>query len=234
MTSSIRRRARVLALVGLSALMAVLLFSTRVYAQGFNAAGTPNTAFTFGGGGLGDETIAYTAPSGFLGTGTYGVVFDNCQDGKFDAGVDQFFYPAFQVVIPSGPTPILPNAAIAAVKLQAHDMANVWTLIKTGEDIQEFMEQVMSALECFASGPFACAVSTAIDEGMDYVKAQALAALGLRDPSELRKATELDIIAHYGGIAADPPDPNYQQVTPLGPVAHLQDPSDDPIIQRLN
>ena len=151
MTSSIRRRARVLALVGLSALMAVLLFSTRVYAQGFidwtgdgdgfatfgpneavtivsgqaqiffpgcsnplqpatniyvvnvsslsdgaalvdvsNSAGTPNTAFLFGGGGLGDETIAYTAPSGFLGTGTYGVVFDNCQDGKFDAGYTGF------------------------------------------------------------------------------------------------------------------------------------------------
>ncbi|MBZ5560323.1 MAG: thrombospondin type 3 repeat-containing protein [Acidobacteriia bacterium] len=161
-------------------------------------------------------------------------MFDNCQDGKFDAGVDQFFYPAFQVVIPSGPTPILPNAAIAAVKLQAHNMANVWTLIKTGEDIQEFMEQVKSALECFASGPIECAVSTAIDEGMDYVKAQALAALGLRDPSDLRKAAELNIISHYGGIAADPPDPNYQQVTPLGPVAHLQDPSDDPIIQRLN
>src|SRR5262249_51962059 len=67
--------------------------------------GRPNTivssasAFT-------DEVIAMTAPGGNLETGDYDVVYDTCQDGQYDPGVDTIFPHAIHVTVPD----LLPTA----------------------------------------------------------------------------------------------------------------------------
>src|SRR3712207_7989970 len=48
----------------------------------------PNTVWGAHGGLFISETIGFAAPSGKIGSGTYAVVYDECQDGKYHPGVD--------------------------------------------------------------------------------------------------------------------------------------------------
>src|SRR5579862_8408033 len=95
--------------------------------------GSPNVVFTFDGNYFDSETIAFTAPGGNLGNGVYGIVFDKCQDGHFNAGVDSIFYPAFEVDIPAN-VPNLPNAQIAALKGAADSERAQWQAMATTID----------------------------------------------------------------------------------------------------
>ena len=64
-----------------------------------DVAGTPNVIFGASGGIFVSETIGYTAPAGRIGPGRYAVIYDECQDGKFDAG--DFISPRLRGDIPS-------------------------------------------------------------------------------------------------------------------------------------
>ena len=197
-----------------------------------NADGVPNTVTDVASGGMFIyETIGYTAPSGYLGPGTYGVVFKACKDGIYHAGYDAFFSAAFEVVIPAN-IPVLPSASIAAIKAQANAEGAHWQILIDGLDALDKLKKIKEAIECVAD-PLGCAVGYVVGAIQDYAKAQIMAALGLVDPEEAAKNTVINVISHYGGIAADPPDPNFQQVTPLGPVVRLADTSDDPIARRI-
>src|SRR5437867_2235430 len=60
-----------------------------------------------------DESLGFTGPGGRIGKGVWDVVYDNCQDGVFDAA-DTVFSPAFSVDypqnIPAEPTPQILSA----------------------------------------------------------------------------------------------------------------------------
>ena len=188
----------------------------------------PNTFLTFSGGLFTGE-IGQTHPAGQLGPGTYGVVYKRCLDGKFHANEDAFFYPAFEVVIPANIL-ALPQS-FSPLKQFAEAAMPYWAKAKTVLEAYEKLQKLKAAIECIQN-LLGCAVDYAVNGMIEYAKAQAMAALGLRDPKEAAKATAVDMFTHYAGIAADPPDPNYQQVTPLGPISRITEISDDPILQR--
>src|SRR5436190_2087060 len=193
-----------------------------------NPKGIPNTVFLASGGIFIDETIAFTKPDGQLGPGTYGVVYDECQNGIFDVGTDTLFYPAFEVVIPANIGP-LPPSSIAATKAAADAQANSWTkLIDTISAIEKLME-IKDTIECLSGGPLGCLASMAVDKFKEFIIQTAMDALGLIDPKEAAKDVVVDTIGHYGGIAADPPDPNFQQVDAIEPVVPIPANSTDPI-----
>lgn len=77
------------------------------------AGGPPNTIVSTASLFIG-EIIAVTAPTGSLEEGTYSVVYDTCQDGKFDGSVDTIFVDAITVRLPA----VLPGASMALVDLK--------------------------------------------------------------------------------------------------------------------
>ena len=197
-----------------------------------NAKGLPNTIFLVGGGFFILETIAFTKPDGALGPGTYGVVFDECQNNIFDVGIDTFFPAAFEVVIPAN-IGNLPPSSIAATKAAAGAQAASWnSLMKTVSYIETLME-VKSTLECLSGGPFGCLASMAIDQFKEAIIEAAMGFLGLMDPKDAAKDVVLDTIQHFGAIAQDPPDPNFQQADVLEPVVAIAATSTDPIINAF-
>lgn len=192
-----------------------------------NPEGLPNTVQLASGGLFISETIAYTAPGGNLGPGTYGVVYDECQNGRFDAGVDKLFYPAIEVVIPVDIPPADPR--IAQIKARAQQQADSWNYLVEAVDAIELLLEIKGYLECAAGGVASCAMSLITDHLKSTLEKALMDAFGLTDPKEAAKDAVLDTISHYGGIAADPPDPDFQQPSPLQPHEPIDDPDPDPL-----
>ena len=188
----------------------------------------PNTFLTLSGG-LFSDTIALTHPAGQLGPGTYGVVYKRCKDGIFHADEDAFFYPAFEVVIPANILALPPS--FSPLKQFAEAAMPYWSKAQTVLEAYEKLQKLKAAIECLQN-LVACGVNYAVTSMIEYAKAQVMGALGLRDPKEAAKATAIDMFTHYAGIAADPPDPNFRQVTTLEPITRITETSDDPILQR--
>ena len=176
--------------------------------------------FLASGGLFIDETIAFTAPGGRLGPGLYSVIYKPCADGKFHTATDVIFPNAFEVVIPVN-IPNLPNAAIDAIKAEAGAAGASWAHLQSAIELLETLQDIKDKIECILDIP-ACIVSTLTGWAEDYLKAQAMQALGLIDPKEAAKKTLGDEISHYGGIHADPPDPDFQRLDPLGSIPHPQ------------
>lgn len=83
--------------------------------------GTPSTILQAGGTFV-EQIIAITGPSGMLGPGTYSVVYDTCQDGRFQASKgDQVFANAITVAYPAVIPPEDP--AILTIK---HNATTDW------------------------------------------------------------------------------------------------------------
>lgn len=199
-----------------------------------NAEGLPNTVQPASGGLFIDETIGFTAPGGFLGNGTFGVVYDECQDGHFDANLDHLFYPAFDVDIPANVPPI--DGRIAALKGQAGAAASSYQGILDLVAMVELLIEKKETYECITGGlaGFAgCVASNVSDELQAYVKAAMLGMLGLQDPEEAAKDTVLDTVGHYRGIEADPPDPDFRRTSPLLPTPVIADRSADPLVDAI-
>jgi len=191
-----------------------------------DVSGTPNTVFGASDGFFSD-TIAYTEPSGTLGSGTYSVVYDECQDGILSSN-DEVFPNAFSVDIPTNVPPLDP--AIAEIKSSAKEMAEHWESALGGFKTLEELEQAEVYLECLDAltepETFLAECSSA------YVQEKLINANGALE--QLQEKTEdvlEDDIKHYDGIVADPPDPNYQQPAVLPAVNRPDDPqSTDPIV----
>jgi hypothetical protein len=86
--------------------------------------GTPSTIVQ-GGSAFAEQIIAITGPSGTLGPGNYSVVYDTCQDGRYQRTQgDQVFPNVIKVVYP----PVIPpeDPAIAALKSNASTDFGRW------------------------------------------------------------------------------------------------------------
>lgn len=171
--------------------------------------GTPNTVVGTTGGAFVLQTIGFTKPTGFVGPGTYAVIYDECQDGAYDEGVDFLLDPAFEVSIPAN-VPALPS--IQALKDDAVQRSQYWSkahfYYKALFELEDWLD-IMG--ENFSSP------SEDLHKPMSY-------AMNLwkettsnlwADPKEIALTQLLNAVSHWQGIAADPPDPNYKQLSPL-------------------
>ncbi|HYI15235.1 MAG TPA: PKD domain-containing protein, partial [Thermomicrobiales bacterium] len=193
-----------------------------------DVSGSPNTVVGATGGVFAD-TIAITQPSGTLGEGVYTVVYDECQDGSFDDGIDAVFPDAFEVVLPSTLPPIDP--AIGALKASAGDLADKMKAVLTILDLYEAYQEIQEAIECMTS-PGECVIAMIADELTGAILDQIRLMLGLSvDPKLAARDAALDTISHWEGIEADPPDPAFEQHTLIERPAAIDPESGDPLVE---
>ena len=86
--------------------------------------GTPSTIVQ-GGSAFVEQIIAITGPTGMLGPGTYSIVFDTCQDGKYQRREGDTVFPnAITVTYPA----VIPaeDPLIAAIKTDARTDWGTW------------------------------------------------------------------------------------------------------------
>ncbi|NLE99072.1 MAG: hypothetical protein GX596_13960, partial [Propionibacterium sp.] len=198
-----------------------------------DVSGAPNTVMGTGlGSGIFGEVIAITAPGGTLGPGTYDIVEDTCQDGIFN-GTDSILSNAFEVVIPTD-IPVLPDPQIQAMKSGATAQAEHWasaalayeaffaattaySLISDATNFQGFYLTYVCAflpeIEGSPVSPWCPTVSAS-----DVMRLQAAVVKTIVDRS-----------SHYRGIAADPPDPNFQDPSVPGPREGIEAPGGSPM-----
>lgn len=134
--------------------------------------GAPSTVIETTNAGFQDEILSITVPGGKLGAGTYSVVFDACQDGKFTPQEDDFFPDAITVELPA----VLPAIApyIADVKSAALSESEHW------QEIQNAFHRMLAAADyvensaCLAGDFDACLglIQTIADDpaAQDYLE----------------------------------------------------------------
>lgn len=205
-----------------------------VVASGTTASlGPPNTVEAFGGLTLGD-IVAITQPSGTLGSGTYGVFFDECQDGAFTPGIDALFDPAFRVEIPVDVPPIDP--LVTRIKEQAHADGGLLESAMAAYEAYGISKRFLDIAACGPDGVclFPIALGTVIAEYMALLRIPAT----ITSPEEALIAQSKNLIKHYNGIAADPPDMLFREPTMLAAVERVDlasaDPLDAAVVQVAN
>jgi hypothetical protein len=195
-------------------------------------AGIPNTVEAPTSGGVFvSETIGFTEPTGFIGAGTYMVIYDECQDGILD-NEDTVFDPAFSVQIPADVPPI--GNYIVQLKEDAASQAAHWFSfylpLKTLSTFLEYKDLVI----CILIPSISCVIELIADFVQEKEQDALKGAVGLTsDPEEAVLNHIKNNYQHYLGIAADPPDPNFQQLTPLIFREQIGVKSNDPLIISL-
>ena len=177
--------------------------------------GRPNTIVS-GASAFVDEVIAVTAPAGQLDEGEYDVVYDTCQDGAYDPGRDTVFPNALAVVLPD----VLPlaDAAIVALKDEARSEYYSWMATRFAmKGLFKLADQAIKT-QCTVGNSVACAMKK-----VKYFSGIKERFLGLL----------LSEANHYLAIAEDPPDPNYQTLTELGPIDIPADHSDSTLANAV-
>ena len=170
--------------------------------------GRPNTIVS-GASMFVDEVIAVTAPAGQLDEGEYDVVYDTCQDGTYDPGRDTVFPNAITVALPE----VLPlaDAAITALKDEARQEYYSWVATRFAmKGLFKLADRAIKT-QCTVGNTVACAMKR-----VDYFGGIKERFLGLL----------LSEANHYLAIAEDPPDPNFETLTELGPIDIPVDHSD--------
>ncbi|MEW5869153.1 MAG: PKD domain-containing protein [Chloroflexota bacterium] len=190
--------------------------------------GRPNTVVASSGGGFVGETIGFTQPSGVIGPGTYAVIYDECQDEIYDPGTDFLLDPAFEVIIPAD-VPALPS--IQAVKDLAVARSDYWSdakfylnaLFKLADWIDANGEKLgEDPLESIHK-PFTAALEVYHDTMEHFFP----------DPKEIAMTQLANAISHWQGIAADPPDPDFEQLSPLQSHPLIDLHANDELLQSL-
>ena len=156
-----------------------------------------------------DEVIAMTAPAGNLDEGDYDVVYDTCQDGNFDPGVDTVFPHAVTVTLPD----VLPLADGAINDLKGESRTEYDSWMRTRQLMSGVFKLADQAIktQCKAGNPIGCAMKK-----VDYFGGVKERFLGLM----------LSQANHYLGIADDPPDANFDAATTIAPFDVPSDHSD--------
>ena len=171
--------------------------------------GLPNTVKGTDSGGFVEEPIAVTGRNASaLPPGTYGIVVDECQDGIFDAN-DTWIPDAFSVLSSDRlPNPLL-EAQISLMKSSAKETSK-----RMGYAARTFatMNLVLDKMDksarqnildpgSFASAWFSYGLTAAFGKMTGGADAKRGALDALRSTAD-----------EFAGIAADPPDPAFQQV----------------------
>ena len=173
------------------------------------------------GGVFVSEIIGFTVPSGSVGTGTYAVVYDECQDGRLD-GEDFVLDPAFEVNIPTD-VPDLPVNSVARVKEEAGaaSAAYDWTYILVVTLAAALkMNDVWDKISIFLLDPvelIELIVEELVEESLDV------------DPIDAVQIVAFNIGRNYLGIYNDPPDADFRHLSPLSPRDRVDPLNSDPV-----
>lgn len=169
--------------------------------------GSPNTVMSLSSGIFISETIGYTGPDGKIGPGEYAVVFDECQDGKYNALIDGVIDPAFKVEYTTG---VVPPLDLTQLKEDAGELAERW------EKYREYADKLFKLQKAADAG------RNPNEKFVDFLMRS-----GLQDPREAALLQLANQSKHYQGIKDDPPDPDYMHLTPLGdrPLIDFQNPA---------
>lgn len=169
--------------------------------------GSPNTVMSLSSGIFISETIGYTGPDGKIGPGEYAVVFDECQDGKYNALIDGVVDPAFKVEYTTG---VVPPLDLTQLKEDAGELAERW------EKYREYADKLFKLQKAADAG------RNPNEKFVDFLMRS-----GLQDPREAALLQLANQSKHYQGIKDDPPDPDYMHLTPLGerPLIDFQNPA---------
>lgn len=164
--------------------------------------GAQNRVTALSSGAFLDELVAVTKPAGNLDAGRYDVVMDQCLDGYFDPGLDIVLgdgpQVAFEVVLPGN----LPPINLHPLKQAASN----WELALAGTDIPLPGGDKIEI-------PGFCRL---FDELNEIAALPSSSKLGIW--AEIASNKCEDLIKHWEGIKADPPDPNYTEFAELGPL----------------
>ncbi|MEO1057963.1 MAG: hypothetical protein AAFY28_13710, partial [Actinomycetota bacterium] len=178
-----------------------------------DASGAPNSVFGGLGGSYIFQGLGITLPSGNIGSGVYGIVVDECQNGHWDAGEDSFVDNAFRVDLDQDVPPLSPNAQrFRELKEAARRMAPA---LRTVENLNRLREIHGHATR--AAGAVAAAASP--EALAVFVINQAVGALQANSPYNVaRKRAEAAIkstIAQHRRrqqlLANDPPQPDFKR-----------------------
>ncbi|MCB1030323.1 MAG: hypothetical protein KDA95_03245 [Acidimicrobiales bacterium] len=183
-----------------------------------DVSGSPNVVFGQGGGGFIDEVIGYTSPGGSIGPGRYGVVIDNCQDKVFDPAFDTFIPNAFRVTSDV----LVPPIDIGAIKADAAQRAGNW---KEAQYTFAGMVFIANAWELYG------AMTDGIEMLIFMVQNVVAKANDFPDPKAVAQDLLISTQRHWGGIAADPPNYNYDQPVAPGSVDVLESFDTDPMLR---
>ena len=187
--------------------------------------GSPNVIQSSGTSGFLDEFIGTAGVN--IPTGTYDVVYDECEDGVIGPE-DAIFHNAITVTSPPpGSVPSI-DAGIQKIKQDAQAEATgwentlfAWQSLNTLLDAYDRASCIMDVVECYL-GP---------DALLGYFQSSVQSALGVDDPKEAATNVLVNTVGHYQGIANDPADPAYKQATALPPVAFIDPHSSDPTLR---
>ena len=181
-----------------------------------NGAGTPNTLQYI----ILDEVLGNTAPAGYLISGNYSVVIDDCQDGKFNGG--DWWGEQFTVDIPADIEPMSDTgsafaAQLAATKSTSDSSGDAW--IAAAAAYRALFDS-FNAITLFsiATDPldfilFAC-TNINLDTGTVYCSfTDAWSGLMTLQNNVINYI--INQAFYYKGIAADPPDTNFTEIAVL-------------------
>jgi PKD repeat protein len=171
-------------------------------------------ASTVSGGLFIDESLGFTKPGGKIGKGLYDVVYDNCQDGVFDA-TDTLFSPAFSVDY-GVDIPEEPPEYIASAKERAKERLEHY------EDLHKSAERMFLAFKAMELMLALANEHTAEhfpvprpDPGDAFFFFMNLAGpLQLFEHMAVNEIVQT--VRHYQALVDDPPDPDYRHLDALG------------------
>lgn len=180
-----------------------------------DVSGMPNTIMRYGSGIFTSEVIGYAGWSG-LRSGRYDLVIDEDQDQLFEPGLDTILHPYGDAAMDIDTREAVPSLSsvqrMNEAKQRAQDEAAfymttsaIWECIDTYNKLSGFKDaaQTLDRLDTFN------AIWAAYSE---YVTPSLIKQIKtMFDPLEQLKAAQANLLARYLGIAADPPDPAYQQ-----------------------
>ncbi|TAK00821.1 MAG: PKD domain-containing protein, partial [Chloroflexota bacterium] len=174
-----------------------------------DVSGVPNTIQGATGGLFIEELIGVTVPSGRLAVGTYTVVYDECQDGIVDV-FDSVFASALRVDVPTDLPPIDPS--IQLLKANSSYLEATWQQVEAEFAMIELAAKLKIIADCIKVGIGGCSAKMAMDLAMKAYLEYIRLAVGAVDPKKAFKDYVKDVQSHYRGIAADPPDPAFDQL----------------------
>ncbi len=187
--------------------------------KNLDPSGKPNTILSsMMGGGIFDEIIGFTTPGGKIGSGTWDIIEDTCQNGIFD-GADTRFSPAFRVDVSVG-VPALSVSTIRALKGEAEDQQEHW------ESAHSYFKNFFALLDAYEK---LSALTDPADALIWLFQESLKRGLGI-DPQQIAVNMLLNTARHYEGIAADPPDPDFDRITLLGERTMLDARNNDPLL----
>ncbi len=181
-----------------------------------DVSGVPNVVFGGLGGGFIFQTFGYTAPGGTIQAGTYDVVVDECQDRFVDIE-DTVFPSAISVTVPIGTKPAVVGDGTKA---------RARTLAGNAREAYLAWDAILRAVsEKKVRGNISLSFASDLSIGLFQV----LAGSALPDPRPVARTAIFQMHKAQAGLAADPPDPDFQAHAALISTAVPPATSDEPL-----